>query len=232
MNIVLLLVCIYAFVKRSSIDRTTSLHQTMIVAIVGLLNAILLMAAFSSDFVSLFSTLLSGLFFGLVITPLTWMVGITLFLTVAKDKRPKLVIVGYFFTFIQLVLMIVTITFLSKLISINTSYGYHNDQMVYGDIFISIISINWVFFLLFFALVIQYRRSVSGKIMATLLIFGILNTGRLIMETIFTFTGVDLKVSTVLYLSFFFTDFISVISLYISTIFWKGLKYSEPVYDS
>jgi hypothetical protein len=128
--------------------------------------------------------------------------------------------------------MIVTIAFLSKLISINISYGYHNDQMVYGNIFISIISINWVFFALFFALVIQYRRSVSGKIMATLLSFGILNTGRLIMETIFTFTGVDLEVSTVLYLSFFFTDFISVISLYISTIFWKGLKYSESVYDS
>ncbi|KAI8878952.1 hypothetical protein K501DRAFT_336429 [Backusella circina FSU 941] len=231
MYILLLLLCIFAFVKRSSIDRNTSLHQTMVVAVFGLLNCILLLAAFSSDYFYSFSTLLSGLYFGVALTPLIWMVGITIFLTVAA-KRPVLVMVGYFFTFVQLVLMITLIAFLSKILDPSSGFGYGNNETVYTSLFFSMISINWVFFLLFCALAIQHRHSVSGKIMATLIVFGVLNTVRLIVETVFTIEGGDLGISTYYYIMFFFTDFISAISLYMSTIFWKGLKHVESSYDS
>jgi hypothetical protein len=171
---------------------------------------------------------LSGLFFGGTLTPLIWMVGITIFLSISTGKRPLLIMAGYFFTFIQFALLVVYITFLSKILDPSNTSELLYDEDVYGNTYTSIISINWVFFLLFSALVIQHGHSVSKTIMVTLIIFGILNTGRLIIETVLSFKGLTLGLGTYLYLLFFFTDFASAVSLYMSTLYWKDLTYNKP----
>jgi hypothetical protein len=156
------------------------------------------------------------------------MAGITIFLSISTGKRPLLVMAGYFFTFVQFALLVVYITFLSKILDPSNTSGLLYDEDVYGNTYISLISINWVFFLLFSALVIQHGHSVSKTIVVTLIIFGILNTGRLIIEAVLSFKGLSLGLSTYLYLLFFFTDFASAISLYMSTLYWKDLTYTKP----
>lgn len=223
MYIVLFILCMYAFVKRSSVDRNPSLYHALAVAIFGLLNAILLLAASDINAGYTIEVLPAGLFFGLTLTPLTWMAGIALFLSLDTDRIPIPILVGYFFTFVQFVLMIVVASFI-------TIYFHHpnGDQyaaLVYSNTYIANVSFNWVFFFLYSILGIYYRHDVNPKVFYTLIVFEVLNTVRLATETIFLVQGGDLSIDTYLYIFFFFTDFVSCISLYVSVFFWDDIEF-------
>ncbi|KAI8878946.1 hypothetical protein K501DRAFT_277016 [Backusella circina FSU 941] len=220
---ILFFLCIYGYVKRSSIDKNISLYNTIIVAVFGLLNSILLLVASDLNTGYTAGVLPAGLFFGLILTPLTWMTGITLFSSINREKVPTMVKAGYFLTFIQTILIVIVIAFLTKYL--NQPNGNEYASSIFSNTYIATTSINWVYFMLYAALVIYYRFEYGERLCNALIVFGVLNTIRLITETVFLVQGGNLQVTTFLYIVFFFTDFVSSISLYVGIHFFKNLDF-------
>jgi hypothetical protein len=175
--------------------------------------------------------MVAGVAMGMTLSPLIWMTGVSIFSTLTTEKRRVSLILGYIVTFVDFTAIIVSMVFLEKYFSLgdsnkdSTAHNYHVIAYLVATFS------TYIYFLLFFVLVIRYRRFVSRKIMVTLIIFGILNGVRLFGETAFMLYATRLLFPGMVYTYFIITDFFSVISLYMSTVFWKGLLYTESVSD-
>jgi hypothetical protein len=225
MYIVLFIVCIYAFVTRTSRERAISLYITIVVSIFGILGSAL-QTALENHRGPINGGLATAQVCSLVLTPLVWLAGINLFVGIATRKTPIQVLGGWFFTLVQISLIVVMAVFLNTLRSPASGPVHTHAQNVVNPTHISMISINWSFFLLFFSLVLLYGHHVSRKGIIILFVFGVVNTVRIIMETVFaTVTRLSTEHTIVyLYLSFFLEDFLSAISLYVTTICWKNIQ--------
>jgi hypothetical protein len=164
----------------------------------------------------------AGLFFGLSLVPAIWMVGITLFSLLLK--KPFLVLVAYFVTLVQFGLITVSMASIGNFFSEDDGSFFVIDRYLYTNMYKTVISVNWIYFILFFALLMLNRQSIPRSVTTTLILFGVLNTSRLLTETVLQRVGDRLEIRTILYILFFFTDFLSVISLYMTTFFWKNVE--------
>ncbi|KAI8878945.1 hypothetical protein K501DRAFT_304114 [Backusella circina FSU 941] len=226
----LFVLCIYSYYTRSPREINRTLHLTLIVSLCGVMNAALYLG--SHRFVTfhwLGQMQAAAQFFGLILASLTWMVGITSFSVVLKkqDKRPIQVLLAYFLTFVLFALSIAYEAIIGRVIQTNGFDNFEALRSASSKIFISIISLDWGFLLLFVSLFMQYRQSLSRTVMVTLAIFCIMNTVSLIVGTDMRVSSGYLGIANEFYLLFFFTDFVPSLSLYMTTIYWKDMNKSE-----
>jgi hypothetical protein len=170
---------------------------------------------------------ITGLFFGLSLVPGIWMVGITLFSLLLK--KPFLVLVAYFVTLVQFGLIAVSMASIGNFFSEDDGSFFVKDRYLYTNMYKTVISVNWIYFILFFALLMLNRQSIPRSVTNTLILFGVLNTSRLLTETVLQRVGDRLEIRTTLYILFFSTDFLSAISLYMTTFFWKNVEKEKVV---
>jgi hypothetical protein len=165
--------------------------------------------------------------FGFGLIPMTWMSGISVFSNLVKEKRSIQINMAYLLTFIQLIL-IISATAVYTVYLKSTMYYYYT----YRSLYIAITALKWLYFLLFFSLVIQHRHLLSRLGNAILVVFGALNTIRLIFETAYLNILV-LEIESYIFLEFFLTDFLSVISMVLLVTYYNKITSNHnPLYDN
>jgi hypothetical protein len=165
--------------------------------------------------------------FGFGLMPLTWMSGISVFSNLVKEKRSIQINMAYLLTFIQLVL-IISATAIYVVYLKSTIYYYYKFRSLY----IAITALKWLYFLLFFSLVIQHRHLLSRLGNTILVVFGVLNTIRLIFETAYL-NILALGMDRFIILQFFLTDFLSVISMVLIVTYYNKITSNHnPLYDN
>ncbi|KAI8878947.1 hypothetical protein K501DRAFT_277017 [Backusella circina FSU 941] len=229
----LFIVCIYAFIIRSYKDRVISLYLTIVVSILGIIGSTL-QTVLEHPHGPLPGALVTSQVCALLLVPFIWMTGVDLFRSITTQKTPVQVLGGWFFISIQVSLTVVMIVFLNTVrTSVSAAPIHVHAVKVVNNAHISIVCINWAFLLLFVSLLLQYMRFISRNGIIILVVFGVLNTLRLIVETVFVAVpGISGRYTYLyLYMSFFLVDFVSAISLYIITLCWEQLKATSYEYN-
>jgi hypothetical protein len=170
--------------------------------------------------ISAYNVQISAIFFGLVISTATWMSGFSVFTAIIeKNSQVKL---AYILTLIQFVLIIACTVFTDLTIHEIPRYNDVNHLL-----FITIVSLRWLYFLLFFVLVVQHRRQLTrlGKIV--LIAFGVLNTIVFIVEVEDLNRSYFISATAYFVVHFFFTDFLSAASMALIITFYKNITAKE-----
>ncbi|KAI8889832.1 hypothetical protein K501DRAFT_266617 [Backusella circina FSU 941] len=174
----------------------------------------------------------AALFFGYALVPMTWMSGLSIFSNIL-GKRIQISL-SYLLTLIQLILIIAAAAIYGMYLNSYTTNSTISYAYIHFKLIIAVTALQWLYFLLFFSLVIQHRSQLSGLGKSTLVAFGVLNTIRLIVSTVFLSNlGYEINLTIYIFVFFFTTDFLSAISMGLLVTFYRGImSNNDHMYDN
>ncbi|KAI8879420.1 hypothetical protein K501DRAFT_276554 [Backusella circina FSU 941] len=224
----LLIFLAWVYIGRRYGDRLDDIFLSFIVAITGIINASL-MIAFGSWGYNMWKVALVFYFISAVFT---WIIGIRngYRLVVYLNKNPKTLLVcrnilniSYWIS-VGLVGVVIAVGVFIQ----GTKYELGLQTGIASGLSILVLALFWMIIISYFCVLYYSFKLVTRSKKETLIVFGVLNTiaavgDTLFMATNFTFFD-DVAAGFIL---FFVTDFLSVISLVISTLAWKSNFYEE-----
>jgi hypothetical protein len=164
---------------------------------------------------------------------LAWIVGIIAFSVFLGNSIQ--IRLAYILTLIEFLLIVVATALYGIDLSSSPNSLYATDYYVsYSNLSFAILSLRWIYFLVFLSLLIQHRRLPSPLGKTILIVFGILGTIRLIAETALTVIELRTAPATGFILAlFFFTDFITVVSMAFIVTYYRDISsIDDTLYDN
>jgi hypothetical protein len=224
----LLVYLAWVFLGKRYGDQFDDIHLSFIVAIIGIVQASLLIAFGSSGY-NMWKVAFVSYF---VLTALTWIIGIRkcykLVVNLSKDPKTlqacrNILNISYWIS-----VGLVAITIAAAVFLQGTKYGVGFQGGLATGLSILVLVLFWLIVISYFG-ALYYSFNLTTRIEKdTLLLFGVLNGIVAVVDTVFMTTNFaffgDVAVGFIL---FFLTDFLSVITLFIVTLAWKFNIYEK-----